>query len=118
MLFVPVLGSLVGEGFFWFLSDFAMLLLALLRSPLGIGVNVATLFGYGLLWYKTQGLQSAPALWHQVGFSLAVVGAIDLVIMGLPVLFVALNLAFWVLLIGLAIGLALLILGGGLLARG
>lgn len=103
LFFVPVLSSWAYSGFFWFLGNVSVTLLALLSSPVGVAINLMTLLGTALLWYLTDGLRSAPISWHRVGFGLSAVGAVDLAIVGMPVLIVALNVVVWIAVIALAI---------------
>lgn len=110
LFFVPVLSSWAHAGFFWVLGDLSVALLALLRTPVGMGANVLALLGFALLWYMTDGLQTATLAWHQVAFALAVVGAVDLVIIGLPVLLVTINVLFWIVVIVLGMMIAMLVL--------
>lgn len=110
LFFVPVLASWAYAGFFWFLGDLSVGLLDLLRSPLGLGYNAVLLLGFGLVWYMTGGLRQAPWAWHQTAFGLALAGAVDLVIMSLPVLLVVSNIVVWILIVILVTGLVLLVL--------
>ena len=105
LFFVPVLSSWAYRGFFWFLGDLSVGLLAILSSPAGIAINVIVLLGFALLWYQTQGLQQAPIVWHRVAFGLSTVGAADLAIIGMPVLIVALNVALWIVVIAVALAI-------------
>lgn len=110
LFFVPVLSSWAYAGFFWVLGDLSVALLALLRTPVGMGANVLALLGFGLLWYMTSGLQTAALAWHRVAFALAVAGAVDLVIIGLPVLLVSVNVLLWIVAIVLGMAVAILVL--------
>jgi len=110
LFFVPVLSSWAYTGFFWVLGDLSVALLALLRTPVGMGANVLALLGFGVLWYMTDGLQPAALVWHRVAFGLAVVGAVDLVIIGLPVLLVSVNVVLWIVAIVLGTAVAILAL--------
>lgn len=120
LFFLPVLSGWAFNGFFWFLADPIVGLLLLLRSPLGLAINGLALVGYGVLLVHTQGLAVEARVhlaWHRVACGLAGVGAVNLLIMGLPTLGVVLNIAIWIVLIALAIAIAMAILFGALARR-
>jgi len=117
LFFLPVLRSWAYQGFFWFLGDLAVGALYFLASPIGLIYNVLILGSLALLWVMTNGLKTGKLVWHNVAFGVGATGAVDLAIVGLPVLSVVLNVIAWVvaIVVGMALGLLVLaILLGGL----
>jgi hypothetical protein len=120
LFFMPVLSGWAFNGFFWFMGDFAVGLLWLLRSPVGLVINGLALVGYGVLLVQTKGLEAEARVhlaWHRLAFGLAVVGAVNLFIMGLPALGVVVNIVIWIVIFTLAIALAMAILLGAAVRR-
>lgn len=99
LFFLPVLRSWAYQGFFWFFGGLAVSALDVLASPIGLIYNALVLGSFTLLWFMTGGLREGKLVWHNVGFGVGVTGAVDLVIVGLPVLSVVFNVIAWVVVI-------------------
>lgn len=105
-----VLASWAHGGFFFFLGPLAVFLLNLLRSPVGIGVNIVALALVGLLYWQSNGLVEATIPWHRLGLVLVGIGGTDILAMTLPLAIVVVNLVVWIVMgiVALAIVFAVL----------
>lgn len=115
LFFTPVLYGWALGGFFWFFEGLYVGGLALLRTPLALVINSVALLAHVALLYKTEGLRADLRLhlhWHRFALALLVVGAVNLVILGLPLFGVVLNALIWLLVTLLALALVFTILFG------
>ena len=78
--------------------------LALSSSSVGwVGVAIiANIAGVLLLvsvGWKTDGFSTGPLIWHQVSAGLVGLGALDAIVLTLPLLLVVLQVVFWILVV-------------------
>lgn len=113
---VPALLGMVYAG--WpgsFLGGVAEWLLAGLASPGGIVANGLALLVYGWLWFATHGLEAGQLIWHRVACGLAVLGAMNVVAITLPLALIVTNVvvvvAVGAFIIAVALGVLLGMLG-------
>jgi hypothetical protein len=111
LFFTPVVASWISAGFFWFLGEVAVGALALVSTPVGLAIDGMVLVGMGVLWAMTKGLEAGAEAWHKLAFGLALAGAANLVVVGVPILLIALNVAVWVVMVVAVLFLCLLVLG-------
>lgn len=100
------LGGWLGWG------NLSLPLLALISSPLFLGVNVLLLGLYALVWHKTQGFRQGNLVWHNTGLGMTAVGSLNVLAIGVPVAIGILSIVFTVVLIVAGFFLFLAVLGG------
>ena len=109
---VPAIVAFAYLGLLAGLGGLAALPLLLLASPLGIIVNILALGVYGWLWYKTDGLQQGALCWHRAALGLTVIGATDVLVIGLPLAWGVLSILLqivWVIVVTVAVVVGLLL---------
>ena len=116
-LFTPTLASWSYGGLFMFLGPLAVFLLSLLRSPVGIAVNVIAAVLIAILYWHSDGFVADKMSWHKLGMGLVMVGALDIFVMTLPVAIIALNVLAWVVVGVIALAIVFAVLFGAAVAR-
>lgn len=95
---MPVLLGWSLDGFFWFLDGLYVGGLAFLRTPLVLVINSVALLAHVAMLYKTEGLRADLLLhlyWHRFALGLVALGAVNLLLLGVPVFGVLLQTALW-----------------------
>ena len=117
LVFTPTLAAWSFNGFLMFLGPLAVVLLSLLRSPVGIAVNVVAAVLLAILYWHSDGFVADKIIWHQLGMGLVVVGALDIFIVALPVAIIALNALVWVVIVVIALAVVFAVLFGAAAVR-
>lgn len=116
-LFTSTLAAWSYSGFFMFLGPLAVFLLSLLRSPVGITVNVIAAVLIAILYWHSDGFVADKIVWHKLGMGLVALGALDIFVVTLPVAIIALNVLVWVVLGVMALAIVFAVLFGAAAAR-
>lgn len=116
-LFTPMLAAWAYSGFFMFLGPLAVFLLSILRSPIGIAVNLVAAALVAFLYWRSDGFVADKVIWHKVAIVLVGIGALDIFVVTLPIAIVALNVAVWVAIVVLVVSIALAVLFGAAAVR-
>jgi hypothetical protein len=99
------------------LAALSVPLLALVSSPLFVAVNVLVLGLYGLVWYKTNGLQAGHLIWHRAGLGISAVGAVNVLAISVPIAIGVVSIVVTLAAIIAVLFIVLAALGGGAVAR-